>query len=111
MQRFALAFVLVVAVPPLQASEDLSAYKIPDGFLLKIGAPLPSVELRGADNRTHRTSVLKGKPTVVSFFTSHCGPCIKEIPALNTFMAQNPDIQVVTISPDDLETSVSVRQE
>ena len=110
MHRLVLALVLTLVVAPLNAVEDLVGYKIPDGFHLKIGAPMPTVELQGLDNRSHSTGEFKGKPTVVSFFTSNCSPCIEEIPALNQFMAQRPEIQVVAISPDGAETSASIQK-
>ncbi len=110
MRRLVFALVLIAAVTSLSATGNLAGYKVPDGFRLKIGTMLPSVELQGLDNRVHNTQELRGKPTVVSFFTSHCSPCIREIPALNQFMAQNPEFQVVAISPDGIESSASIQK-
>ena len=110
MHRLVLALILTHVVTPLNAAEELVRYEVPDGFHLKIGAPMPSVELQGLDNRSHNTGEFKGKPTVVSFFTSYCSPCIKEIPALNQFMAQHPEILVVAISPDGEETSALIQK-
>ena len=110
MHRLVLALILILVIAPLSAADDFVGYKVPDGFLLKIGAPLPSVELQGLDNRSHNTSEFKSKPTVVSFFTSYCHPCIKEIPALNEFMAQHPEFRVVAISPDGVKTSTEIQK-
>ena len=39
-------------------------------------------------------------PTLLSFFFSECGPCIKEIPKVNALAKDNPHVQFVSITFD-----------
>lgn len=41
------------------------------------------------------------KPTLVSFYFSECAPCIDEIPQLNAFKQQHPEVDVVALTFDD----------
>ncbi|CCD91209.1 putative thiol-disulfide isomerase/thioredoxins-like [Bradyrhizobium sp. ORS 375] len=41
-----------------------------------------------------------GRPTLIHFWGVTCGPCKIELPQLGKFMADHPEIDVVTISAD-----------
>ena len=41
-----------------------------------------------------------GRPTLIHFWGVTCGPCKIELPQLGKFMAEHPDIDVVTVSDD-----------
>lgn len=92
------------------ASEsDLTWYEVPPELRLSVGSQIPSASLSDLDGTHWETASFRGEPTVVAFFSAYCGPCMKEIPSLNQFKSENPQIRVVVISPDDLDTANRVR--
>jgi cytochrome c biogenesis protein CcmG/thiol:disulfide interchange protein DsbE len=48
-----------------------------------------------------------GKPLVVNFFGSWCGPCNSEAPDLATFSKANPGVQFVGIAVNDTESDAT----
>jgi thiol-disulfide isomerase/thioredoxin len=48
-----------------------------------------------------------GKPLVVNFFGSWCGPCNSEAPDLSTFSKANPEVQFVGIAVNDTKSDVT----
>ena len=41
-----------------------------------------------------------GKPLLINFWATWCGPCLREIPMLKELQAARPDLQVVGIAID-----------
>lgn len=46
---------------------------------------------------------LNGNWVLINYWADWCAPCIKEIPELNDFAAENKDIKVYTFNFDELE--------
>ena len=61
------------------------------------GAIAPVIETRDLNGVPVTYS---DKPTLLSFFFSECGPCIKEIPKVNALARDNPHVQFVSITFD-----------
>ncbi len=70
-------------------------YTTPD-----LGDTAPAFALYDLDNVEHVLADYRGSTVVLNFWATWCGPCRTEIPTLNTFAAEHPDIPVLGIATD-----------
>lgn len=85
------------------SDEEIAAKRVaePPPKELK-GLPFPAFQLKTADGRELDETVFKSKLTLVNFFFDKCAPCIEETPALNQFAKDYPEIQVLSMTFDQL---------
>jgi cytochrome c biogenesis protein CcmG/thiol:disulfide interchange protein DsbE len=55
----------------------------------RIGDPAPAFTLTDLDGRTVSLADLRGRPVIVNFWASWCGPCIEEMPLLKRASAEH----------------------
>jgi thiol-disulfide isomerase/thioredoxin len=52
-----------------------------------------------------------GNPLIVNFWATWCAPCLREIPMLKAYQADNPDVTVVGIAIDRVDPVVAFAEE
>lgn len=68
-----------------------------------VGKPAPEIALPGLDGRVRSLAEFGGRPLLVNFWASWCGPCVEEMPTLDAFAAKQAanGVQVVGIALDE----------
>lgn len=65
-----------------------------------VGRTAPDFELATLDGGTFSLQDQRGKPVVLSFWASWCGPCRQELPALAALQKERSDIRIFAINVD-----------
>jgi thiol-disulfide isomerase/thioredoxin len=71
---------------------------------LEPGSPAPAIALPKIGPRGQlgpRVSLAPGRVTIVDFWATWCGPCLRAMPHLDRFARRHPDIDVLAINLDD----------
>ena len=61
---------------------------------------LPEFSLDNLAGSPQSIASWPGKPLLINFWATWCGPCLREIPMLKDLQARRPDLQVVGIAID-----------
>lgn len=65
-----------------------------------LGRTAPSFEAVRLDGQPFDLEATRGKPVVLSFWASWCGPCQLELPALSELQKTRPDIAIYAVNVD-----------
>lgn len=69
----------------------------------EVGRPAPDFTVEVIDGGSFTLSEARGRPVVLNFWASWCGPCRAEIPDISAFADANPGVAVVGVSYNDAE--------
>ena len=77
-------FILVTTGLPQRA--EFTGQMIPDStpIAAEIGALAPDFQLQSTTGESIRLSDLRGQPVIVNFWATWCGPCVVEMPTLQS---------------------------
>lgn len=59
------------------------------------GQQVPNFSFHDVNGKKHQFSQYRGKWVVVNYWATYCGPCVAELPALNSIARRNKDKLVV----------------
>jgi peroxiredoxin len=83
-----------------------SAGDVVDGQLsvAPVGETAPDFKLKSTDGREIRLSDYRGRPVIVAFWATWCGPCLYEMPELLKFyQKEGGKVDLLAVSLDDEE--------
>lgn len=76
-------------------------------------AQMPAVSLENSKGETVSTaSLVDGTPMIISFWSTTCKPCIRELDAINELLPDwldEADFKVVAVSTDDARSTTKAR--
>ncbi len=98
-----LAWIQARSADPAAVEAAASATAAVDKLVGQAAPALKAGRLDRAGEALDLTS-LRGKPVVVDFFASWCGPCAAVAPAVAQFAARHPEVQIIGVSLDNPQT-------
>jgi peroxiredoxin len=73
----------------------------PESEGIKIDELAPDFSLKNTAGETVWLSELRGKPVVINFWATWCGPCVREMPALQRYQDKYPGFVLLGIDEGD----------
>lgn len=99
------------ALPTLAAARDGRIYLVDPTRVLPMGGtsptPLPTFDLPMIDGARLNSSDLRGTPTLLNFWATWCGPCRRELPAVDSLRRDLAASGVRVIGMNDDRDSVA----
>jgi cytochrome c biogenesis protein CcmG/thiol:disulfide interchange protein DsbE len=66
-----------------------------------LGSMAPQLAIQTSGGEQVRVSELRGKPVVLNFWASWCGPCVQELPVLSSAYSSHPNVAFVGANVQD----------
>ncbi len=85
----------------------LSSACLAENSSMSIGQPVPPISLVSNNGETVNTSALKGKPYIITFFTTWSETCQNQLRHLKTLQQKHKNIEIVPIALDNKTSTVT----
>src|SRR5687768_4481211 len=72
------------------------------------GQPAPDFTLSASDGSTYRLSELRGRPVMINFWATWCGPCKDEMPAIDEAYQAHKDSGLIVLAVNVEESAERV---
>jgi len=67
----------------------------------------PDFELKDLSGTSVRLSSLKGKPVLINFWATWCGPCQSEMPLIQEIAQKHPELVVLAVNDGESQNKVT----
>ena len=65
-----------------------------------VGRTAPDFDAQQADGQAFKLSETRGKPVLLTFWASWCGPCRAELPDLSDYQKAHPELSIFAVNVD-----------
>jgi cytochrome c biogenesis protein CcmG, thiol:disulfide interchange protein DsbE len=93
---------------PAALDTTQAEFPVPPGAP-RVGQSAPDFTLHGPDQQAVQLSQLHGKPVVVNFWATWCGPCSAEMPNIEKVYQKHSNGEVAILAVNQSETADEVR--
>lgn len=73
---------------------------------VEVGDQLPDFAVQLSDGTTVTTASLRGHDSMIVFFTTTCADCRRELPRINAYALEHPDVRVICIARNQTEADI-----
>ena len=68
---------------------------------IQIDEAAPDFTLKNPEGETTHLSDLRGKPVVINFWATWCGPCVREMPTLQKYQDKYPGLVILGMNVEE----------
>ena len=100
LRRLSLAHLVIAAILPVLLAAALGALLVgraSSASPTAIGRMAPGFSVADLDGNPIHLASLRGRPVIINFWASWCGPCVEEFPLLRAAAARHADDGLVVV--------------